>query len=306
MMYDVIIVGGGIAGMTAAIYAERAGLSHLLIEKEGLPGGQIIKAAEVDNYPGMSKITGPELALRIQEHCKELGVKTLRGEAIQISAVTDGYHVLLSDGASYYAHNMILAVGAKPRLLEIEGEKEYTGRGVSYCATCDGPLFRGKTVVVIGGGDTALKNVLYMTEIASHIILLHRRKQFRGSAALAEKIKRIHKVKIITEAVPERIVGEETVTGIWISDVNTKERDFLKCDGIFVAAGNRPETEKFRTLVRLDKDGYILAGEDCQSSAEGIYAAGDCRTKKLKQVVTAAADGAVAASQIKSNKNFTL
>lgn len=305
-MYDVVIVGSGVAGMTAAIYAERAGLTHLLIEKEGFPGGQIVKASEVDNYPGMNKITGSELALSIQRHCKELGVKTLRGEVVQVSKDEAGYSVFLSDGAVCHTQNIIFAVGAKPRLLEIEGEREYTGHGVSYCASCDGPLFRGKTVVIIGGGDTALKNVLYMADIASHIILIHRRDRFRGSAVVVEKIKLIDKVKIITETVPERIVGEATVTGIWIKNIHTKEKSFLKCDGIFVAAGNMPETERFGKLIRLDKNGYIEAGEDCRTSEEGIYAAGDCRTNILKQVVTAAADGAAAASQIKNNKNFPL
>lgn len=321
-MYDVIIVGSGVAGMTAAIYAERAGLKHLLLEKEPVPGGQIIKAGEVDNYPGMNKISGAELALAMQKHCKELGVNSERGKVSEINVISkleskneiEGYSIMLSNGTSYEARNIIIAVGAKPRLLGLEEEEKYVGRGISYCATCDGNFYRGKKVAVIGGGDTALKDVLYLANIASHVFLVHRRNEFRGSVTVFEEIKKLENVYIITEAVPESIevnlnsgevqseIFEKNVTGLWISNVKTKERRFLDCEGIFVAIGNVPETESFGDIVELDESGYVLAGENCKTSKPGIFAIGDCRSGSIKQVVTAAADGAAAVSQIKSQK----
>ncbi len=306
-MYDVIIIGSGIAGMTAAIYAQRAGLEHLLIEKEAVPGGQIIKAYEIDNYPGLQKISGADLALSLQKQCKDLGVKTLRGEAERVEACkaeSHAYNVILSDGSLYSTANVVLAVGAKPRLLGIEGEEKFAGRGISYCATCDGFFYKGKKTVVIGGGDTALKSALYLSNVASEVYLIHRRSEFRGSYSTLEKVKQCKNITLVTDSVPVSLVGEDSVEGIWIKKTDaSQESSFIECEGIFAAIGNVPLTDKFSDIVDLDSQGYILAGEDCRTSAQGIFAVGDCRSGRLKQLITAASDGAVAVSQIKGRKN---
>lgn len=329
-MYDVAIVGSGIGGMTAAIYAARAGLSHVMIEKEPFPGGQIIKTAEVDNFPGFERISGTELAMKVKVQCDKAGVQTLEGEVVGIGRIGEEEFLLkLGNGKTVVSENIILAVGAKPRLLGVPGESEFTGRGVSYCATCDGPLYRNKRVVVFGGGDSALRTVLYMSGIADKVTLVHRRNDFRADKPLVDKAKELQVVSIITDTVPESIVGDDLVSGVNIRNVKTGESSFIECDGVFVAVGNEPDTvffsgtEKIESdsgvfcqavkydeqneklvYVKTDKKGYIVAGEDCKTSVEGIYAVGDCRNGRLKQLVTAAADGAVAVSEIKAGKDL--
>lgn len=301
-MYDVVIIGSGFAGMTAGIYAARAGLSHVIVEKEPFPGGQIIKTAEVDNYPGFEKISGTDLAIKVRAHCKSLGVKFTEGEVVEVKKNYDNsFSVVMKNNSVLECKNIIIAVGAKPRLMNVPGEIEYIGRGVSYCATCDGPLYRKKNVVVFGGGDSALRTALYLADLAENVLLVHRRQEFRADKTLVDEAEKRINITIIRGAVPESIVGDELVSGVYITDVNTKEKKHFACDGVFVAIGSDPDTGVFGSVVELDKTGYIIAGEDCKTNVEGIYAAGDCRTGMIKQLVTAAADGAVAVSMIKGH-----
>ena len=296
-MYDVVIVGAGIAGLTAAIYATRAGKSVLVLEGKTY-GGQIINTFQIENWPGDYGVSGVDLMQKIYKQATELGAEVEFEEVEVVEKVGEDFVIKTEDG-EYKAGAVILAVGAEDKKLGIEREAELTGRGVSYCATCDGAFYKGKNVAVIGGGNTALYDVVYLADIADKVYVVHRRDEFRGDAVLVEKLKRKENVEFVLGYVSEQILGNDRVVGVKLApsgkvDSATSERT-LDVDGIFVAIGKKPATEKYAELVKLDENGYIVASEDCRTSCDGVYVAGDCRTKDIRQLVTAAADGAVAA-----------
>jgi len=295
-MYDVVIAGAGIAGLTAAIYLRRAGKSVLVLEGK-VPGGQIINTLNIENWPGDMGVSGVELMQKIQKQALELGAEIEMEEVLRVER-GDEFKVITEDD-EYLAKAVILAVGAENRKLGMPREDELTGRGVSYCATCDGAFYKGKNVAVIGGGNTALDDALYLSDLADRVYLVHRRDEFRGDESTVAKLKEKKNVELVLGYVPEELIGEDRVTGVKlvpsgkVADV-TESRE-LEVSGIFVAIGQVPATEKFAGLVDLDEHGYIVAGEDCCTTCSGIFAAGDCRTKSVRQLVTAAGDGSVAA-----------
>lgn len=302
MKYDVVIVGAGIAGLTAAIYARRAEKSVLVLEGK-VPGGQIINTLTIENWPGNMGVSGVELMQKIQKQAMELGAEIEMEEVESIQKVDDGF-VVKTEEDEYEARAIILAVGAEDKKLGLAREDELTGKGVSYCATCDGAFYKGKPVVVIGGGNTALYDALYLSDILSKVYLVHRRSEFRGDKALVNKLRQCENVEFVTPFVPEELLGEDRVTGIKVKMVDSDKvragdkYRFLEADGVFVAIGKKPQTAKFAELVKLDNNGYIVAGEDCKTTCPGVFVAGDCRTKSVRQLVTAAGDGAVAAEAV--------
>lgn len=296
-MYDVVIIGAGIAGLTAAIYGRRAGKSVLVLEGK-VYGGQIINTFSIENWPGDYKVSGVDLMKKIYQQAVDLGAEVEFDEVMEVIDKGE-YKEIIGEDEKYQAKTMILAVGSEDKKLGVPGEEKLAGRGVSYCATCDGALFKDKTVAIIGGGNTALYDALYLSNIVKKIYLVHRREEFRGDKVLVEKVQKKNNVEFVLGYVPEEIVGDKKVSGVKLVAsglaAGVEGVRELDVDGIFVAIGEKPMTEKFAELVELDEGGYIVAGEDCKTSRDGVYVAGDCRTKDVRQLVTAAADGAVAA-----------
>lgn len=292
MKYDVIIIGAGVAGMTAAIYLRRAGKSVLVLEAKAR-GGQAIQTNSIQNYPGYNEITGAELMDKIYHQANNLGAKFEYGEVLSIKNAENEF-IIETDEDSYRAEKVILAVGTESRKMGLENETKFEGNGISYCATCDGALYKGKKVVIAGGGNSALYSALYLADVAEKVYLIHYKKEFRGDEILVNELKKRQNVEIILDTEILDILGEEKVEGIRIKNSDGEKE--LATDGIFVMWGKVPATEKYRDLVKLDDGGFIVAGEDCKTSVNGIYVAGDCRTKRVRQIITAAADGAVAAS----------
>lgn len=286
-MFDIAIIGAGPAGMSAAVYARRAGLSVAVFEGE-MCGGQMILTPEVENYPGIAKISGAELSYAMHEQMLSLGAELIESPVTAVKKA-DNFTVLADK--EYAAKALIIANGAKRRKLGIPGEEKYIGRGVSYCAVCDGMFFRGKTVAVIGGGNTALEDAIYLAGICEKVYLIHRRTEFRAQKHLVEKISDIANITVITPANPTEIHGDMRVNALTLDSGDT-----LSVDAVFVAIGLLPENGMFADLVELE-NGYIRATDDTHTSCEGVFAAGDTRTKSLRQIVTAAADGAVAATE---------
>lgn len=307
-MKDVIIIGAGTAGLTAAIYALRAGKSVLVLE-QGTYGGQIVNTPKVENYPGIEQISGYEFATGLYRQAEKLGmeyrsekVTDLRlednaeaKEELSSASVEVGNKIVETTKESYCARAVILATGAKNRPLGVEGEAEYTGRGISYCATCDGMFFRGKKVAVVGGGNTALEDAAFLSNYCEKVYLIHRRETFRGEEKLVRELQKKENVEFLLNKTVQALEGEMTLQAVILLDKISGEESRLEISGLFVAIGQIPENEVFAKLVDLDENGYILAGEDCRTSVEGIFAAGDCRKKTVRQLTTAAADGAVAA-----------
>lgn len=292
-MYDVIIIGAGTAGMSAAIYVRRAGKTVLMLEA-AMYGGQIVNAAEVENYPGIQKIAGFQFAMNLYEQASRLGAD-LESETVTGIEDCGDYKRVLTGEKSYEARTVILATGARNRRLGIEAEARLTGRGVSYCATCDGAFYREKTVAVYGGGNTALGDVEYLSGLCRQVYLIHRRQELRGNTGLAEQLQQKENVTFVLNTVITDIQGEEQVEAVTIQNVVTRKEEILPLDGLFIAIGQEPANAPFAEVVALDAYGYIRAGEDCKTGTSGIFAAGDCRTKQVRQLATAAADGAVAA-----------
>ena len=300
-MLDTMIIGAGPAGMAAGIYAARAELSHLVLESGLMSGGQIVNTSEVDNYPGLKGIGGFELAMKFREHCDVCGVQFRDGKVVKVEKKESGFLVLLEDGDSYETKTVLFATGAKHRMLGIPGEAEFAGSGVSYCATCDGAFFRGKEVAVIGGGDVAIEDALFLARICSKVYLVHRRDEFRAAKTLVNRLRACENVEFVLKATPSEVKGNGRVESLC---VNTPEGEReLPVSGVFVAVGMLPNTELLKGLVTLDETGYVVAGEDCRADVPGIFAAGDLRTKHLRQVVTAAADGATAIYEIEAYLN---
>lgn len=289
-MYDVIILGAGPAGLSAAVYAKRARLNALLIEKGGA-GGQVLSTYEVDNYPGLPGVTGMELGQIFSQHADKFGIEKVTAEVIAIAAGKDKKIVKTNQG-DYETAAVIIATGAKHARLGLEKENELTGMGVSYCATCDGAFYKDAEVAVVGGGDVAIEDAIFLARGCKKVYLIHRRDELRGAKALQETLFALPNVEVIWDSAVREIEGEDEVTGIRVANVKSGEERSLPVEGLFIAVGIIPNSEAFEGLVSMDKGGYIVAGEDCKTDIPGIFAAGDVRTKPLRQIVTAAADGA--------------
>lgn len=290
-IYDMIIVGSGPAGITAGIYGKRAGLSVLVLEGNFIQGGQIVNTYEVDNYPALPGISGLELAEKMKEHMMSQGVELVRGKVKSISLEGD-VKVVRTKKKDFRAKTVILAAGAVHRKLEVPGEEEFAGMGVSYCATCDGAFFKDKTVAVVGGGDVAAEDAVFLARTCRQVYLIHRRDELRAAKVLQDHLFKTPGVKLCWNRKVTEIGGENQVEWIRVEDVNTGESHKEKVDGIFIAVGITPDTGFVKDLVELDDYGYIVAGEDGKTNIPGIFAAGDIRTKQLRQIITAAADGA--------------
>lgn len=294
MRYDTIILGGGPAGLTAALYAKRAGLAPLVLERTAC-GGQMVNTPAVENYPGIPGLSGAELAMALQRQVSELGVEIAVARPMGYALRGDVKKVHTNDEL-YEAPTVIIANGVKRRALGCPGEERLTGRGVSYCAACDGTFFRGQKVAVVGGGDTALEDALYLSKLCSAVHLIHRRDRFRGSAILAEAVKKQENITVHWNNAVVEITGELKPSGLTLRNTVTGElEDHLSAAGVFVAIGSVPDNRQLGGPLNLDPEGYIVAGEDCRTNIPGVFAAGDTRTKAVRQIVTAAADGAVAA-----------
>lgn len=296
--YDLVIIGSGPAGLAAAVYAARAELNFIVIERSSASGGQVLTTYEVDNYLGLPGRSGSELSNAFREHCDNLGVKFVTDEVKSISSENSIFTIKTWDGAEYTADNVIAATGASHRLLGCPGEEELTGAGVSYCATCDGAFFKGRTVAVVGGGDVAVEDAIYLSKMASKVYLIHRRNEFRAAASLVTKARAISNIEFVTDTIVNRINGTDSVESIDTENKQTGAESNLPVDGIFIAVGIDPATELFKNLCDTDPAGYIIADETCRTTCPGLFAAGDLRTKPLRQIITAAADGANAINSL--------
>lgn len=289
-MVDVLIIGSGPAGLSAAIYAKRANLTVAVLEKFYMGFGQITESSKVDNYLGMPGINGFDLGETFYRHAESFGVEFLEGEAKKIQKNEDFFTVLLASGGELTAKTIIYATGAAHRHLGVSGEDTFSGRGVSYCAVCDGAFYRNKVVAVAGGGNTALDDALYLSELCSKVYLIHRRSEFRGAGATLSRLREKENVEILAPAVISAILGEEKISELVFSDGRK-----ISCQGLFIAVGMKPQTEVLNGLIPLDEAGYVVAEETGKTSVPGFFVAGDVRKKALRQVITAAADGANAA-----------
>lgn len=293
-MYDIIIVGAGPAGLTAAIYGKRGGMSTVMIDKFSF-GGQILDTPEIENYPGFKNVTGMNLANSLYEQANNLGAEMKYGNVISIvKDENEGFKVTIEGGEEVIGKSVIVATGAKARPMGLPKEDMFRGAGISYCATCDGNFFRDKVVAVLGGGNVALEDAEVLAGICKKVYLIHRRDEFRGDATNVARVKAKENVEIILDSVPIEILGDTKVSGLKIKNKKTEEERALDLDGIFVAFGNVPDNKNFENVLNLDKAGYVDSGEDCHTKTEGIFVAGDTRKKKVKQIVTATSDGAVA------------
>ncbi|MDD5937913.1 MAG: FAD-dependent oxidoreductase [Clostridiales bacterium] len=293
-MYDILIVGGGTAGLTAAIYARRAGKTVLVLEGAAF-GGQIASSPLVENYPGIPSVSGPDYAGALTRQAADLGAETAFRQVTAAGRTENGF-LLTAGKKTFEGRALILATGARHRKLGVPGEDELVGRGVSYCAVCDGAFFAGKDVAVIGGGDSALQSALFLANRCRTVYLVHRREEFRGAPVL---VRRAEEKENIVKKLSRTVSAFEqagTLTGVTLKRTDTGETEHLPVAGVFVTVGQEPDNAPFAGLVELDGAGYIKAGEDCVTRTPGVYAAGDCRTKELRQLTTAAADGSVAAT----------
>ena len=319
-MYDLIIIGSGPAGLSAAVYAKRAGLDALVMEKSPMSGGQVLTTYEVDNYLGMPGINGYDLGMKFREHADRMGVEFLETEvsgveriknrnryeentselvAASNSGAGEGF-CIVTDKGEYRAKTILAATGAVHAKLGVPGEEELAGMGVSYCATCDGAFFRNRVVAVVGGGDVAVEDAIFLARTSQKVYLIHRRDELRAAKVLQERVKNLSNVEILWDTVVAEILGEDQVKKISIRNVVSGEKRELEMDGVFIAVGIHPNTELFENLVECDEKGYIIAGEDGATTEDGIFAAGDVRSKPLRQIVTAVADGANAIAGIQN------
>jgi len=294
IIYDVIIIGGGPAGLTAGIYLSRARMDTLLIEK-ALPGGQAILTEIIENYPGFPHgIAGPELMQKMEEQAVRFGLKIEYGEVEEVKIKEDKVKIVRINNQEYKTLTIILASGAEASKLEVPGEEELRGRGVSYCATCDAPFFKHQKIVVAGGGDTAIEEALYLTKFVWEVTIIHRRDRLRATKILQERVFANKKINFAWDSVVTRVLGNEKVEGVLIQNKKTGEEKEIPCQGVFVFVGNIPNSNFLKKLVKLGEKGYILTDDNMMTSQEGIYACGDVRKKILRQVVTACGEGATA------------
>lgn len=290
-MYDIIIIGGGPAGLTAALYACRANKKVLVLEKETF-GGQITFSPKVENIPGFISLTGNEFAEKLVEQVLEQGADVESCEALEIK---DGEtKTVVTDDGEFEGKAVIIATGAKHRMLGIDGEEKYVGEGISFCAVCDGAFYKGKTVAVVGGGNSALQEAILLSDLAEKVYVVQNLDFLTGEKKLSEQLEKLDNVEIITGVTVDSFVGETALEGIVIKH-SDGEKTELKIDGLFIAIGLIPQNEIFGNVIELDDRGYAAVGENCLSKTNGVFVAGDCRTKKIRQVTTAAADGAIAA-----------
>lgn len=294
-MYDLIIIGSGPAGLGAAVYGKRAGLNLLVIEKNPMSGGQVLTTYEVDNYLGLPGINGFDMGVKFREHAEKMGAAFLEAEVLSIEDKEQKKVVHTTEG-DFETKSLILAMGAHHAHLGVPGEEELAGMGVSYCATCDGAFFKSKTVAVVGGGDVAVEDAVFLARSCEKVYLLHRRDELRAAQVLQDSLKALPNVEILYSHTVSAIVGEDMVEKLIVKDGKTGEEKELAVQGVFVAVGIHPDTEICKELVACDEGGYVLAGEDTATGIPGIYAAGDIRKKPLRQIITAVADGANAAS----------
>lgn len=299
-MYDVVIVGSGPAGLSAAVYARRAKLKTLVIEKAGYSGGQIVNTSDVDNYLGLQGIEGFEMAMKFRKHAEHFEAEFLDDEVVSIQDKEDGtYDIVLKSDKDISTKTIILATGASYDKLHVPGEAEYTGRGVSYCATCDGAFYKGKIAAVVGGGDVALEDALYLSNMADKVYLIHRRDELRGAKVLQDKVFAADNIMFMPDTVVSSINGSDgLVSSIDTKNVKTNMEENISVNGIFIAVGMKPNVSYINELVELDKAGYVVASEDGITSKKGIFVAGDMRTKVLRQVITAVSDGANAVASV--------
>lgn len=292
-MYDIGIIGGGPAGMTAAIYGQRAGYQTIIIEA-AVFGGQIASSAKVENYPGLAVVNGAEFSLNLLNQAKALGAETMQERVTGIREVS-GIKIIETTGGEISCRTVILATGVTPRHLGLEKERSLVGAGVSYCATCDGAFFRGQDVAIVGGGSTALEDAEFLSHYCKKVYLIHRRDEFRGEEQLVQILRKRENIEFLLSVTVKDIIGDSFVEGLLLNNKKTGEEFTVEVAGIFFAIGQIPDNQAFSELVRLDGSGFILSSEDCMTSRPGFFAAGDCRTKDVRQLTTAAADGTVAA-----------
>ncbi len=294
-MYDLIIVGGGPGGMSAGIYAMRAALKTVLVEK-GAPGGQVNLSDEVENYPGFEHISGAELSMKFAEHARAYGIEEQYEEVTAIEPGLDHHTVKLASGKVLTSHTVILATGGSPRKLGIPGEDELYGKGVSYCAVCDGFFFRGKEVIVVGGGDSACEEALYLAKLASKVYLVHRRDALRASMILQERVKEDCNIEILWNTVVNEIKeGDDGVNGVTLQDTQSQEQRVMPIDGVFIFIGFIPNNQLVPAGTRMNADGFVVTDEKCETNNPGVYAIGDLRERYARQIVLAAGDGCLAA-----------
>lgn len=303
MIYDVIVIGSGPAGVSAAIYAKRAELSVIVIEKTGFTGGQVFNTAEVDNYPGLPGVSGFDLSTKFREHCERLGAEFVDGQVVDLNLEGDIKLLTLADGSEYRSKALVIAGGGKSRTLDVKGESDLTGAGVSYCATCDGAFFRDKITAVVGGGDTAVEEAIFLSRVSEKVYLIHRRDELRANRTAINKLLGLDNVSVLWDTVIEEIKGKDAVDSIDIKNVKTGETENLEVDGVFISVGYLPDSAPYKDVVNLDDRGYIIADESCQTNVDGIFAAGDIRTKELRQIVTAISDGANAITGVEKYLN---
>ena len=316
-MYDLIIIGSGPAGLSAAVYGKRAGMELLVVEMAPMSGGQVLNTYEVDNYLGMPGINGFDMGMQFREHADKLGVEFLDAEVISLEPVEamaenrdeivaaemnredpQNYYKVHTTEGVYETKTIILATGAGHARLGVPGEEKFSGRGVSYCATCDGAFYRGKTVAVVGGGDVALEDAIYLSRFCEKVYLIHRRDELRGAKILQEELFQKENVELLYSHTVQEIQGEDMVTGLLIKDLKAEKNNVLSVDGVFIAVGIIPHTDLAKELLECDEKGYVIAGEDCVTSMPGVFVAGDARKKQLRQIITAVADGANAVTSV--------
>lgn len=291
MKKDVVIIGSGPAGISAGIYAVRAGFDTLIIERTGMGGGQVLNTYEVDNYPGLPGINGFDLGMKMQQHIDGLGLKVMACDVEKVENLTEVKKLYTSQG-EIETKALVIATGATHTKLNVKGENEFAGMGVSYCATCDGAFFQKRTVAVVGGGDVAVEDAIFLSGICEKVYLIHRRDELRAAKSLQDKLFAKNNVEIIWDTVVNSIEGNGMVESLQLQNIKTQETRNLPVAGVFVAIGMKPETECFKELVGMDEKGYIQADESCETNIPGIVVAGDVRTKRVRQIVTAVADGA--------------
>lgn len=293
-MYDIIVIGAGPAGMTASIYARRA-LKKVLVLEAVSYGGQIINTLDIENYPVEAHISGFDFSTKLYNQAVDLGAEFIFEKCIKIEKKNSSFDVF-TPNCKYQCKSLIIATGTENRKLGLDREHEYIGKGLSYCATCDGAFYKKKDVAVVGGGNTALEDALYLSNICNKVYLIHRRNEFRGDNSVVDKIKGKNNIDIIYNSNVTKLIGDERLSSIEVSNTDGSIKEIF-VSGLFVAVGKIPENEIFKDLIKMDENGYILASENCHTNIDGIFVAGDNRTKLLRQLVTATSDGAVAATE---------
>lgn len=297
--FDLIIIGSGPSGLSAAVYAARAGLSFIVLESAYASGGQVLNTHEVDNYLGLCGMNGFEMGMKFREHAETLGTEFVNKKVSAINNIEEiQKEVVCEDGSVYHAKNIILATGAVPARLDVPGEEEYRGKGVSYCAACDGNFFKGRRVAVVGGGDTALEDAVYLARMCEKVYVIHRRDVFRGAKSLEDKLYACDNVDVLWDTVVEQIRGADVVQSLSLMNTRLNMPGTLRVDGVFIAVGTRPVSNLLAGKVLMDERGYIIANENCVTNIAGIYAAGDVRKKNFRQIITAASDGANAVNAL--------